>query len=142
MSGQKGKTWPLFWQKSKKEVLITHFAIIMLYLIMHRLLLYMTEIIKICIVCFIAFGVVATYWAVEFIHSPYTSFSDCFINYSTEDKGTRGILGLTTLRSSRSSGSRSFWDSIRPIGMSIDCVTIFLWDFCTLAHYVFRIIVL
>jgi hypothetical protein len=43
--------------------------------------------------------------------SPNSSFSDYPINYSTEDKDTRGILGLIDLRTSRSS-SRSFWDSI------------------------------
>ena len=59
----------------------------------------------------------------------YTSFSDYPINYSTEDKGTGGILGLIALRTSRSSSSESFWDSIlwiRPLETSIDRVTTFL----------------
>ena len=46
---------------------------------------------------------------------------------SFKDKGTGGILGLVALRSSRSSSSRSFWNSIlwiRPLGMIIDCVTV------------------
>jgi hypothetical protein len=79
--------------------------------------------------CFIAIGVMATYWVVELTFSPYTSFSDCPINCSTEDKGTGGILGHTALKTNRSSGSRSIWDSIlwiRPLGTSMDCITVLL----------------
>ena len=69
--------------------------------------------------------------------SPYTSFSDCPINYSTEDKSIGGILGHIALRTSR---SRNFLDSIlwmKPLGTSIDCVILFLRDYFILAHYGF-----
>ena len=139
--GHKSKTT----KKSKKEVLLTHFATIMLHtakiIVVHDI----NYDIKICIVCFIAFGVMVTYWIVELTPSPYTSFSYCPINYSTEDNGTGRILRHIALRTSRSSSSRSFLDSIlwiRLLGTSIDCVIKFLWVYCMLAHYVFGIKVL
>ena len=137
----KGKTI----KKSKKEVLLTHFAIIILHIAKIIVVHDRNYDIKICIACFIAFGVVATYWVVELIPSPFTFFSDCPINCSTEDKGTSVILGHIALRTSKSSGSRSFWDSIlwiRPLGTSIDCVIEFLWVYCILAHYIFWIKIL
>ena len=88
----------------------------------------------------------ATYWVVELIPSSDTSFSDCHINFGTEEKGTGGILGYIALRTNRSSSSKSIWDSnlwSRPLGTRIGCITVlilrwlntstlYIWDISTL----------
>jgi hypothetical protein len=58
---------------------------------------------------------------------------------------SNSVLGIVSGRQNPSSSSRGFWDSIlwiRPFGMSIDCVTIFLREYCIQEPCVFEIAVL